>query len=76
MKEWALIDEQLCGLVHRLRAAGCRHTLEAELRLTKISDPEKYDFTKVFPEFREKGVVTVIDAVHGNRLLHSSIRNC
>ena len=73
IKQWALIDEQLCGLVDRLRGMGYHHTLEAELRFTKIGDdPDKYDFAKILPEFRRKGVVTVIDAVHGDRLLHSS----
>ena len=51
---------------------GHSHTLEVELRLTEIgNNPEKYDFTNLLLEFREKGVVTIIDMVHGNRLLHS-----
>ena len=86
MKDWnifarqpegrAFVDEQLCGVVDRLRAMGYRHTLEAELRLTDIGgDPGKYDFTIFLPEFREKGIVTIIDAAHGDRLLHSSIHN-
>lgn len=70
-----LVDEQLCGLVDRLRAMGYRHTLEAELRLIEIGDdPEMYDFTIFLPGFREKGVVTIIDVAHGERLLHSSVR--
>ena len=73
---WVLIDKQLCQLVDRLCVMGHRHTLEVELRLTEIgNDPEKYDFTNLLLEFREKGVVTVIDAVHGDRLLHSSTRS-
>jgi hypothetical protein len=35
-------------------------------------DPGEYDFTEFLPEFREKGIVTIIDAVHGNRVLHPS----
>ena len=67
------IDEQLCTLADRLHSTGCRHTLEAEIRLAKIRDDlERYDFTTVLPKFREKGIVTVVDAVHGDRLLHSS----
>ena len=73
MEEWTLIGEQLCGVVDRLRAAGCTRTLEAELRFTEIlGDPEEYDFTTILPEFRAKGVVTIVDVVHGDRLLHSS----
>jgi len=73
MKEWFFIDEELCVLVDRLRTTGYRHTLEAELRLKKIKDdPGRWDFTKFLPEFRGKGIVTVVDAAHGDRLLHSS----
>ena len=76
MEEWTLLDEELCGLVDRLRATGYRHILEAELRLTKIEDdPGAWDFTKFLPKFREKGAVTVVDAAHGDRLLHSSARD-
>lgn len=67
-----LIDGQLCGLVDRLRAMGYRHTLEAELRLTANGDdPGKDGFTSFLPRFKEKGIVTITDAVNGN-LLHSS----
>ena len=77
MREWALIDEQLCGLADRLRSTGCCRTLEAELRFTNIGDSlEWYDFTTVLPKFREKGIVTIIDAVHGDLLLHSSTHSC
>lgn len=48
---------------------GCRHTLEVELRIGRFGGLEydvrddlgKYDFTKFFPEFRERGVVTIAD---------------
>ena len=77
MEEWAVIDEGLCELVDRLRAAGYRHTLEAELRLTGIGDdPGRWDFTMFLPEFREKGIVTVVDTAHGDRVLHSSTHRC
>ena len=67
IEEWSSIDEQLCGLVDRLRAAGYHQTLEAELRPTEIEgDPRKFDFAKFLPGFREKGVVTVIDTVRGD----------
>ena len=73
VNEWGLIDEQLCRLIDRLRSTGYRHTLEAELRLTKIRvDLEWYDFTTILPKFREKGIVTIVDTDHGDRLLHSS----
>ena len=76
MEEWAFTDKALCKLVDRLRAMGYFHTLEVELRITKIGDgPGGYDFTKFLPEFREKGVVTIIVAVNGDRLLHSSAGN-
>ena len=70
---WASIDEQLCGLVDRLRAAGYCRTLVAELQLMWIEDrdPGEHDFTAFLPKFREKGVVTVVDTDNGNRL-HSS----
>jgi len=72
LEEWALIDRQLCELVDRLRATGYRHVLEVELRLTETGDPGENDFTEFLPKFREKGVVIVVDAVHGDRILHSS----
>ena len=62
LEAWVPIDEQLCGLADRLRAMGCRHTLEVELRVKEAGgDPKSYDLTKVLPKFREKGVVTIID---------------
>ena len=76
MEAWALIDRDLCGLVDRLHRVGYRHTLEVELRLMKIgSEPGEYDFTKVLPDFREKGAVTIIDGAGGDQLLHSSTHN-
>ena len=76
MQEWDFIDNALCRLVDRLRAAGYCYTLEVELRLTRIGDgPGTYDFTKFLPEFREKGIVTIIVAVNGDLLLHSSAHN-
>lgn len=76
MEEWVLIDEQLCGLVDRLRAMGYRHTLEAELRLVAVEGgPGGYDFAGFLSKFREKGMVTVVNAVRGDRVLHSSIHN-
>ena len=61
---WASIDKQLCELVARLGRAGHRHTLEVEVQLTEVGDGlSEHDFTGVFPEFREKGVTTIIDAV-------------
>ena len=32
----------------------------------------KVRFWNGLPEFREKGLVTIVDAVHGDRVLHSS----
>jgi len=76
-REWALFDEQLCQLMDRLRPTGYHHTLEAELRLTEIRrDFDQCDFTMFLPKFREKGIVTIVDAVDGNRLLHSSTHSC
>ena len=66
---WAL----LCELVHRLAITGYHHTLEVELRFIDAeTNPEVYDYTMFLPEFREKGIVTVIDVVRGNRVLYSS----
>jgi len=69
---WASIDKQLCELVTRLGAAGYRHTLEVEVRLTELNDDRRrYKFTEFLPEFRENGVVTIIDAAC-DLVLHSS----
>lgn len=75
---WARIDGQLCGLVDHLHAMGYRHTLEAELRLRPGvgGGPEECNFSRLLPEFREKGVVTVVDVVCSNQVLHSSTHNC
>ena len=76
MGEWGLVDEQLCALVDRLRGAGYRHTLEVELRLAKVwGELGTYQFTKFLPAFREKGIVSIIDVVPGDRLFHSSTPN-
>ena len=71
-KLWTWIDKQLSELVDRLRAMGHSHTLEAELRFTQLKDLSEYDFTKFFPQFREKGVLKVIDAAHGGGVVYSS----
>ena len=72
---WPLVDRQLCELVDRLRAAGYRHTLEVELRLVVTrNNLAEYDCTRLLPEFGEKGVVTIVDTDHGNRVLYSSTR--
>ena len=70
----ALIDKELCGLVHRLHTRGYRCTLEVELRLAEVGGGHGwYDFISLFPEFRERGVVTVVDAAAPrDRVLHSS----
>jgi hypothetical protein len=71
MEGWDLIDEQLCGLVDRLCATGYRYTLEVEMESMKAEGSPEYDnFTKVFPKFREKGIVTVIDAGFGPQVFH------
>ena len=73
MEQWTVTDEQLCGLVDRLHTTGYRQMLEVELRLVRyLGDPGEYDFTRVLPGFREKGVVAIIDVAHGDRILHSS----
>jgi len=75
-EQWDAIDKELCRLVDRLCATGYHHILEVELRFTEVkADVGKHDFTKFLPKFREKGVVTVIDAVHNDRILHSSTQN-
>lgn len=73
---WTSIDKWLCELVARLGRTGYRHTLEVEVRLTEIGDGlSEHDFTRFFPEFREKGVTTIIDADRGELVLHSSTRS-
>lgn len=70
---WTVVGGRLCALVDRLLAAGYRHSLEVELRLMKVVHyPGEYDFRNLMSRFREKGVVTIIDTVHGDRVLHSS----
>lgn len=76
MEKWTSIDKDLCGLVDRLRATGYCHTLEVELRFTKtLDDSGIWCFANIFPEFKEKGIVTIVDVVHGNRILYSSTHN-
>lgn len=73
MRWWVPMEELLCGLVDRLRETGYHHTLEVELQIRgSEDDPGKHDFVRFLPRFREKGVVTVIDAAHSNRVVHSS----
>ena len=74
-REWDLIDKQLCGLVDRLHVMGYDHTLEAELHLRGIvSGPGEDGFIKFLPGFRERGIVTIIDANRGDHFLRSSAR--
>ena len=77
MKRWASIDEQMCGLVDRLRAMGYCHTLEAEVRLRpEVGDALTIEkISRLLPKFREKGIVSVVDIVHPDRIFHSSVRN-
>ena len=58
-----MVDKELCKLVERLRGAGYRHTLEVELRLAMIEvDPNESDLAMFLPEFKEKGVVTILES--------------
>ena len=76
MKDWPPVDELLCQLVDQLHATRPNHTLEVELRLTGIyGDTEGYNFNVFLPKFREKGVVTIVDVAHGDRVLHFSTHN-
>ena len=75
-EKWTSVDEQLCGLVDKLRARGYHHILEVELEFSKIvCHPGKHDPTHLLPEFRRKGIVTVIDGSSGDRF-HAPIDNC
>jgi len=69
------VDKRLCGVVDRLRAMGYCHTLEVELRFTWV-EGDLDDFTTVLSEFREKGVVTIVDDVRGDLIYRSSTHNC
>ena len=71
------MDRQLCGVVDRLHAMEYRHsTLEVELRFSQVEClPGKNDFTEIFPRFREKGVVTVINDACGDLVHRSSTHN-
>jgi len=76
LRLWASVDKQLCEVVDRLRAMGHPYMLEVELWFTQVEgDPGEIDFTKVLPEFREKGVVTVIDGACGGLTYRSSTHN-
>jgi len=72
---WGSVDKRLCGVVDRLRAMGYCHTLEVELRFTRV-EGDLDDFTKVLSGFREKGVVTIVDYVRGDLIYRSSTHNC
>lgn len=69
----SLIDTALSHLVDRLRASGYEHTLELEFRFGPGSAEIHFDadLKESFPHFRERGLVTVIDAM-GGKMLHSS----
>ena len=72
---WAFIGNQLCRLVDRLHAMGYRRTLEVELWFARIADdPGEYDFTNFLSGLKEKGVVTILDGAHDNRVFYSSAR--
>ena len=76
MERWTSIDEQLCGLVDQLRGSGYRHTLEVEVGFAKIVEyPGRHDPANFLPEFRGKGIVTIIDVSSGDRL-RTPARNC
>ena len=75
-ERWALIDEQLRGLVDQLCAAGYPHILEAELRFAKVvGHPVECNLADFLPEFRKKGIVTVIDENSGD-CLHTFTHSC
>ena len=66
----------MCEVVDRLRAMGHRHTLEVELRFSRVEgDSGGNDFTNILPRFEEKGVVTIIDRACGDLVYRSSARN-
>ena len=70
---WVSADKGLCELVERLRAKGYHHTPAVELQLMIVGgDPGKYGYTGFLPEFREKGIETIVDTARGDRILHSS----
>ena len=70
----AVVDTNLCDMVDRLRVAGYRHTLEVELRFTKVGiDPVRDRCVKLLPEFEEKGVVIITaEGDDGDRVYYSS----
>ena len=71
---WARFDDDLCKLVDRLNAKEYHHirSLEVEVRVRTKGDDGRWCLTEIFPEFREKGVVTIwSDQV----LVHSSAHN-
>ena len=73
MEAPTLLDQQLCKLVDRLCAMEYRFTLEAEFQLTNIGDDSReYDFTLFLPEFSEKGIMIIVDADDGDRVLYST----
>lgn len=73
MEVWEWIEKPLCELVDRLYATGYHHTLEVELRIMESGDDlGEYDFTMFLPDFRGRGVVTIIDAAHDGLVLYSS----
>ena len=70
---WSSLDIALPNLVDRLRASGYKHSLELEFQL----EPEfaeidpKDDLDAIFPCFREKGRVTLLEKT-SRRIIYCS----
>ena len=45
------------------------------MKVEAEDDTGKYDFTKFLLDFREMGVVTIVDVARGIQVLHSSIHD-
>jgi hypothetical protein len=70
---WSSLDKTLPDLVDQLRASGYKHALELEFQLESefagidpVDDPDA-----IFPCFREKGRVTVLEKASG-RIVYCS----
>lgn len=60
---YAIVDNSLCQLVERLQGFGYKHRLVVVFNLWQgdIYGHEEMDFEELFPRFRERGRVKVVD---------------
>ena len=68
---WWSLDIALSNLVDRLRASGYEHTLGLEFRLAFVEIDPGDDPDAIFPCFRKKGRVSILEKTSG-RIIYCS----